>query len=84
MEPLSFSDEGGHVRARIERTASGKLVKMLTTDEQALVMEVAATVDKVIAGFRYFENRVARDIEDSDIPAIPRPTEADIETFEPK
>ena len=82
-ESLQFSEESPSARVRIERTASGKMVKMLTVDTDASATEINSVVDKTVAGFKYLENKAAREVDDSDIPATPPLDPARYDTFEP-
>ena len=48
---FSMEEEGHHVRARLERTASGKMVQMLTADEKATPEDIDGTTMRLVTGF---------------------------------
>jgi hypothetical protein len=47
-----------HVRGRIERTASGKVERMLTLDEHVSEADARSVVDTLVATFTYMEARI--------------------------
>ena len=46
------------VRARMERSASGKLVKMLTADDLATEQDIDECTTRIVQGFFAFERKV--------------------------
>jgi hypothetical protein len=56
-DPRVQESPDAHVRARIERTASGKLVQMLTADEHATAAVIDATTALLVTSFAVFEQR---------------------------
>lgn len=74
--------EESPARVRIERSAGGKVVKMLTVSSDAATDDVTSAIDKAVAAFAYFENKVAREIEGHDLPASARPKATDLDRFE--
>ena len=48
---FSMEEEGHHCRARLERTASGKMVQMLTADEKATPEDIDRCTMQLVAGF---------------------------------
>ena len=48
-------EQDSHVRARLERSASGKIVKMLTADDTATEQTINDTVIRIVKGFITFE-----------------------------
>lgn len=58
MTDPAFTDapeQDSHVRARLERSASGKIVKMLTADDSATEQSINDTVVRIVKGFMKFE-----------------------------
>jgi len=55
---FSMEEEGTHCRARLERTASGKMVQMLTAAEKATSKDIDACTLRLVTGFVNYDSQL--------------------------